>query len=93
MNIETKGKKDEGISRPAGINDVTSIVSIAFTVNNRDKEMDIDKKAKKKTKTILLNNAKREVNPLSTEIVQGMRIQTGNINKKDMKSRGNEIGD
>ena len=56
MNIETKGKKDEGISRPAGINDVTSIVSIAFTVNNRDKEMDIDKKAKKKTKTILLNN-------------------------------------
>lgn len=74
MIIETKDGRR--IARPAGLKDTPKIIAASFAVNDRDKEVNLDKKTKGKTKTIILGNVKRDV--LSTELTEGMSIATYN---------------
>lgn len=74
MIIETKDGRR--IARPAGLKDTPKIIAASFAVNDRDKEVNLDKKTKGKTKTIILGNVKRDV--LSTDLTEGMSIATYN---------------
>ncbi len=75
MIIETKDGRR--IARPTGLKDTPKIIAASFAVNDRDKEVNLDKKTKGKTKTIILGNVKREI-VLSTDLTEGMSIATYN---------------